>query len=121
MVAINTSKSPKSPSSKGHWLRRNALLTLTIGAVFMGVILGCTGRTAEPDVGTIRLISFPGELLMRMLKCIIIPLIASSLITGLAQLDVRQSGRLGGLAVLYYLTTTAMAVTVGFANIFKNS
>lgn len=113
MVAINATKSPKSPTSKGHWLRRNALLALTINAVFMGVLLGCTVRLAKPGVGTIRLISFPGELLMRMLKCIIIPLIASSLITGLAQLDVRQSGRLGGIAVLYYLATTAMAVTVG--------
>jgi Na+/H+-dicarboxylate symporter len=59
--------------------------------------------------------SFPKiQLLMRMLKCIIIPLIASSLITGLANLDVRQSGRMGGLAILYYLVTTAIAVTVSF-------
>jgi len=51
---------------------------------------------------------------MRMLKCVILPLISSSLITGLAQLDVRQSGRMGALAILYYLATTGIAVTVSF-------
>lgn len=57
-------------------------------------------------------ISFPGELLMHMLKMMILPLIMSSLISGLAQLDARQSGKLGSLAVTYYMFTTAVAVVV---------
>lgn len=50
---------------------------------------------------------------MNMLKMMILPLIISSLISGLAQLDAKQSGRMGSLAVLYYVLTTAIAVVTG--------
>uniref|UniRef100_A0A915M0R5 Amino acid transporter n=2 Tax=Meloidogyne incognita group TaxID=654580 RepID=A0A915M0R5_MELJA len=109
----SSNSSSLSSNSKAKWLRQNALLTLTIGAVFIGVLVGCVGRLGEPSANTARFVGFPGELLMRMLKCVILPLISSSLITGLAQLDVRQSGRMGALAILYYLATTGIAVTTG--------
>ncbi|KAF7634332.1 Amino acid transporter [Meloidogyne graminicola] len=108
---MNISK--KSSNSKLKWLKQNSLLILTIGAVFIGILSGCIGRLGKPNINIIRLIGFPGELLMRMLKCIILPLISSSLITGLAHLDVHQSGRMGVLAILYYLITTGIAVTTG--------
>uniref|UniRef100_S4RK46 Amino acid transporter n=1 Tax=Petromyzon marinus TaxID=7757 RepID=S4RK46_PETMA len=59
--------------------------------------------------------SFPGDVLMRMLKLIILPLIVSSMITGLASLDSNVSGKIGGLAVAYYLSTTVLAVLLGIA------
>uniref|UniRef100_A0A915EVE9 Amino acid transporter n=1 Tax=Ditylenchus dipsaci TaxID=166011 RepID=A0A915EVE9_9BILA len=43
----------------------------------------------------------------------ILPLIVSSLISGLAQLDAKQSGRMGSLAISYYMATTALAVFTG--------
>ena len=48
-----------------------------------------------------------------MLKMLIIPLIVSSLVSGLASLNSKASGRLGGLAVAYYMTTTFVAVVIG--------
>uniref|UniRef100_A0A8C5THF7 Amino acid transporter n=1 Tax=Malurus cyaneus samueli TaxID=2593467 RepID=A0A8C5THF7_9PASS len=57
--------------------------------------------------------SFPGELLMRMLKLIILPLIISSMITGVAALDSNISGKIGLRAVVYYLCTTVIAVILG--------
>ncbi|KAM7403376.1 hypothetical protein PAMA_004025 [Pampus argenteus] len=57
--------------------------------------------------------SFPGELLMRMLKMLILPLITSSLMSGLSAMDTKASGRLGVLTVTYYLWTTFIAVIVG--------
>ncbi|KAJ7428041.1 Excitatory amino acid transporter 3 [Willisornis vidua] len=57
--------------------------------------------------------SFPGELLMRMLKLIILPLIISSMITGVAALDSNISGKIGLRAVIYYFCTTVIAVILG--------
>jgi solute carrier family 1 (high affinity glutamate transporter) protein 2 len=59
------------------------------------------------------LIGFPGDLLMRMLKMLIIPLIVSSLIAGLAQLDAKSSGRMGSRAIAYYFGTTMLAAVLG--------
>ncbi|VDM61769.1 unnamed protein product [Angiostrongylus costaricensis] len=91
----------------------NLLLFMTIGSVLAGVLLGFVIRPYDLPAKTIMLVSFPGELLMRMLKMIILPLIISSLIAGLAQLGAKQSGKIGSLAVTYYFTTTIIAVITG--------
>uniref|UniRef100_A0A8B9JUI8 Amino acid transporter n=1 Tax=Astyanax mexicanus TaxID=7994 RepID=A0A8B9JUI8_ASTMX len=56
---------------------------------------------------------FPGEILMRMLKLVILPLIVSSMITGVAALDSEVSGKIGLYAVVYYFSTTIIAVILG--------
>ena len=63
-------------------MRENLLLVLTILGVVLGVAAGSTARmwTYTPD--TVLLVSFPGEIMMRMLKMLILPLIISSIITG---------------------------------------
>ncbi|XP_026521673.1 excitatory amino acid transporter 5 isoform X2 [Notechis scutatus] len=50
---------------------------------------------------------------MRMLKMLILPLVVSSLMSGLAALDAKTSSRLGIITVTYYLWTTFVAVIVG--------
>lgn len=57
--------------------------------------------------------NFPGELLLNMLKMLILPLIVSSLISSLASLDTRASGKIGLRAVIYYFCTTFVAVLLG--------
>ena len=64
------------------WVRRNLLLLFTLVAVILGIILGLVLRIAEPSKDAIMLIGFPGDVLMRLLKMLILPLIAASLITG---------------------------------------
>eukprot|EP00061_Rhincodon_typus_P009533 g33112.t1 len=59
------------------------------------------------------IIAFPGDILMRMLKMLILPLIISSLITGLSGLDAKASGRLGTRAMVYYMSTTIIAAILG--------
>ncbi|ULT81804.1 hypothetical protein L5515_017519 [Caenorhabditis briggsae] len=95
------------------WLRKNLLLVMTVGSVVLGAVLGFLFRGLQLSPQNIMYISFPGELLMHMLKMMILPLIMSSLISGLAQLDARQSGKLGSLAVTYYMFTTVVAVITG--------
>ncbi|CAF1204423.1 unnamed protein product [Adineta ricciae] len=94
-------------------LRNNLLLTLTIAGVFLGFILGFTARSYNPSTETIMILSFPGDILMRMLKMLILPLITSSLITGLAVLDPKSSGKLGLYALTYYFCTTILAAILG--------
>jgi Na+/H+-dicarboxylate symporter len=58
--------------------------------------------------------SFVGELFIRLLKLIIIPLILTSVVTGIRSLkEPSELGRLGLMTMGYYLITTLMAVTVG--------
>ncbi|XP_044137609.1 excitatory amino acid transporter 2-like [Bufo gargarizans] len=96
------------------WLRRNLLLILTIGGVIFGSLFGCLLRLLPPLDGNILiLISFPGDILMRMLKMLILPLIISSLISGLAGLDAKSSGRMGTRAMVYYMSTTILAALLG--------
>ena len=110
------------------------------------------------------LLKFPGELLLRMLKCVILPLVVASVITGLGAINAKScgrcnfciyiqldfklkkedkqtnyirknkkmsrrtiklgiheqrnnqtiiSGKIGGVAVTYYITTTVMASILG--------
>ncbi|CAF3712744.1 unnamed protein product [Rotaria socialis] len=94
-------------------LCNNLLLALTIAGVFLGFLLGFLLRSSKPSVETIMILSFPGDILMRMLKMLILPLITSSLITGLAVLDPKSSGKLGIYALIYYFCTTVLAATLG--------
>uniref|UniRef100_A0A3B1K738 Amino acid transporter n=1 Tax=Astyanax mexicanus TaxID=7994 RepID=A0A3B1K738_ASTMX len=96
------------------WLTRNLLLALTVLGVIGGTVLGLLLRyLPELDADILMLIAFPGDILMRMLKMLILPLIISSLITGLAGLDARSSGRMGTRAMVYYMSTTVIAAVLG--------
>ncbi|XP_078511253.1 excitatory amino acid transporter 2-like [Lissotriton helveticus] len=96
------------------WLKRNLLLILTIAGVILGSVFGTLLRLLPPlDSNIVLLISFPGDILMRMLKMLILPLIISSLISGLAGLDAKSSGRMGTRAMVYYMSTTILAAVLG--------
>ncbi len=64
--------------------------------------------------GQIASVWWVGELFLRALKMIIVPLIMFSMISGITALgDVRKLGRVGGLTVGWYAATTALAVVLG--------
>jgi len=55
-----------------------------------------------------------GELFLRLLKMMVVPLVVVSVMSGILGLgDVRKLGRPAGLTVLYYLSTTVLAVVIG--------
>jgi len=75
-----------------RWIVNNLLLVLTVGGVFVGTAIGFVLRPYNLSEETIMLLSFPGDILMRMLKMIILPLIISSLIAGTMNIDKPQVG-----------------------------
>ncbi|XP_058871199.1 excitatory amino acid transporter 5-like isoform X1 [Acipenser ruthenus] len=99
------------------WLKdfckRNGLLTLSVLSVVVGCLLGFLLRDMNFSDQAKIYFSFPGELLMRMLKMLILPLITSSLMSGLSAMDSKVCGKMGLITITYYLWTTFMAVIVG--------
>ncbi|XP_029111784.1 excitatory amino acid transporter 2a isoform X2 [Scleropages formosus] len=113
MEPVDTPTKPKSGGICSK-LCKNMLLTLTVLGVILGSVAGMLLRYISPlPPDVIMVIAFPGDILMRMLKMLILPLIISSLITGLAGLDAKSSGRLGTRAMVYYMSTTIIAAVLG--------
>ena len=101
------------------WTKTNLLLLLTIASVLVGAIIGISVREVDMPRESegyrlmVTLIGFPGEIFLRMLKMLILPLIIFSLISGLGSLETKVAGSLGWKTVLYYGTTTVLAVVLG--------
>ncbi|WP_018922834.1 dicarboxylate/amino acid:cation symporter [Salsuginibacillus kocurii] len=80
------------------------ILIAFILAIIAGVIFG-------PEV---EVVSPLGDAFLRLIQFIIAPLILATLVVGVAGTgDIKKIGRLGGKTVAYYLTTSAIAITLG--------
>ncbi|XP_056270406.1 excitatory amino acid transporter 4 isoform X2 [Pseudoliparis swirei] len=99
------------------FLKRNLFVLFTVAAVALGVILGFALRPHNLSLREIKYFAFPGELLMRMLQMLVLPLIVSSLVTGISSLDSKASGKMGMRAVVYYMVTTLIAVFIGIVTV----
>lgn len=80
--------------------------------VIIGLIFGPEARRIEP-VGTI---------FIRLITMVVVPLVFFSLTLGTASLgDIKKLGRIGIKTFLYFLMTTALAITIGLlaANLLK--
>lgn len=102
-------------SGKGMKLHTKILLGLLIGAV-----IGITAnQTLGGDHATVawvnKYLAGPvGQIFLRMLFMIVIPLVFASISLGVAGLgDLRRVGRVGTKAITYFLLSTALAATLG--------
>merc|ERR1719369_1289543 len=95
------------------WLKENLLLCLTFTGVISGFVLGIFLRTFEPSMETILLVSYPGELFMRLLKLMILPLIIASLITGASSLNAKMNGMIALRTIVFFIITSLLSACVG--------
>ena len=84
------------------------LLRFIIVGVIAGIFSGWYWGEAMVEIAWL------GKLFLNALKMMIIPLILAAVISGVAALgDIRKLGRTGGITLVYYLITTAIAVLIG--------
>ena len=102
-------------SGKGMKLHTKILLGLLIGAVFGIAANQVLGGTHGLVTWVNRYLAGPvGQIFLRMLFMIVIPLVFASISLGVAGLgDLRKAGRVGGKAVTYFFLSTALAATIG--------
>ncbi|MCQ2957694.1 MAG: dicarboxylate/amino acid:cation symporter [Candidatus Gastranaerophilales bacterium] len=109
---------------KLHW---QILVALGLGAkrnwhIFIALILGvivgiCFPATYYPLVHKILVIV--GEIFIKAIQMIVIPLVVSSIIVGIASMgNSKQLGKIGLKMVLYYTLITVAAVAIGFSVAF---
>lgn len=91
--------------SRPWYLELHWQVLIALGA---GVLFGQLAPAAAVATG------FIGDLFLRLLRMIIIPLIFTSLVSGVASLgDARHVGRVGLWTLVYYTFSTIAAITVG--------
>ncbi|MBT8403333.1 MAG: dicarboxylate/amino acid:cation symporter [Gemmatimonadetes bacterium] len=99
------------------------LYTKIMIALIVGVAAGLVANLL--DIGS--LVAFFvaigqfGDAWIDLITMVVIPLVVASLVVGTASLgDITKVGRIGGKTVVYYLVTTAIAVSIGLvlSNIF---
>jgi len=113
-------RAPREPLA----LHVRILIGLVSGLV-IGILLNETGDRIlafAGDDGFLRggidfligLNGFVGDLFLRSLRFVAVPIVLFSLIVGASSLrDLRKLGRIGGKTVGIYLATTALSITVG--------
>lgn len=98
----------KPVALKLHWQIFIALLF----AVVLGLAVG--KESAILGLPVLAMLQFTGDLFLNALKMLIVPLVVSSIITGMAGIGDRGAlGRLGGKTLVYYFATTLLAVLTG--------
>lgn len=88
--------------------------------IFLGLFLGIAFGYVFPDYGVA--IKPAGDMFIRMIKMIVVPLIFSSLVMGIAGTgDFKKLGRLGAKALIWFEFATTIALFVGLlvVNVFK--
>jgi dicarboxylate/amino acid:cation (Na+ or H+) symporter, DAACS family len=101
-------------SEKGIALHTKILLGLVLGAA-LGIAANALWSGAETLEWIVTNVAEPiGQVFLRMLFMIVVPLVFTSLALGVAQLgDLSRVGRVGGKTIAFFLVTTAFAVLIG--------
>ncbi len=102
-------------------LTKNIFIGFTIGVIF-GIFLSLYSLPLNINERLISFISFGGEVFLKTIKMLVVPIVFFSLINGVANLkDISSLGRIGIKSISLYMTTTFFAITLSlfFANLIK--
>lgn len=105
--------------------RKISLASSVLVALIIGIVFGLLANLLLPPEVNKELSKWVlvpmGNIFLRGIKMIVVPLVLFSLICGAASIgDIKKLGRVGGKILTYYILTTLAAVTLAlvFANLF---
>lgn len=104
--------------------KRNKSLLMILGAIFLGALIGGMLGTQSTLFGItyVSIFNLIGTLFLHALMLVVVPLVSSSIISGVARMAQDHSfGRLGAKTFFFYILTTFLAVVIGvtFVNLIK--
>jgi dicarboxylate/amino acid:cation (Na+ or H+) symporter, DAACS family len=110
--------------SVGHGGKGMKLHTKILLGLFVGAVVGiAANQLLGGDHGAVEFVNKylanpVGQIFLRLLFMIVVPLVFASITLGVAGLgDLRRVGRVGGKALAYFLASTALAATLGLVAI----
>ena len=99
--------------------KKNLTQQILLAMLFGGVVGGILNFWVEITVVQWlinNVLHVIGQIFVRLLSMLVVPLVFVSLVCGVAALgDIGKLGRLGGKALLFYLATTAVAISLALA------
>lgn len=98
--------------NKGLALHWQIFIALLLSLVF--------GLSVSPDfslfgIPFLSVLTFFGTLFLNALKMLIVPLVVSSIIVGMMELEPNSLGRLGSKTLIYYASTSLIAILIGLS------
>ncbi|MDR8020434.1 dicarboxylate/amino acid:cation symporter [Nesterenkonia aerolata] len=100
-------QAPSRRRSPWRWYLDVPLIWKLGVALVLGVVVGLV---VGPPVTVIEPL---GEIFLRLLMMLVMPLILLTLISGVASVSPKTLGRVGGKIFVFYLVTTAFAISLG--------
>ncbi len=111
---MNTTAKGKKNGILSWYFQTNLLLRILIGlglGAAFGLIIG-------PQIAVV---SPLGDIFVRLLKMIVVPVVVFTLVVGAASIHPSRLGKIGAKALVFYMLTSAFAVALGllFGNLFS--
>jgi Na+/H+-dicarboxylate symporter len=113
----NASGNPRARAKRWY---RSSTVWILIGLALGVLVGGLFPQEQYPQA--YNLFHFLSKAFIQLIKGLIVPLLVSTIIVGIAQTgDLKAVGRMGGKALLYFevITTLALAIGVVIANVLK--
>ncbi len=87
---------------RAHWL-----YILVIIGVLAGIVVGLLAPDTGKSLGVL------GELFVKLIKMMIIPVIFCTVVLGIGKIRAAAVGKVGGLALIYFLVMSTIALAIG--------
>ena len=99
---------------KGKYgLTTKVLIALVIGIIVGILVYSMPSGTLKDTVLVDGIFLFLGQVFLRGIMMLVVPLVFISLVNGAANMgDVTKLGRIGSKTILFYMTTTAIAIVI---------